>query len=98
MNDVLITGTGLWTPEFGVTNEELVESLSQAVEKWNAEHAAEIESGALEQRDFPSVKFIQKVDEAASQPKAPAKAPATKGKAGFSFDRTDTPITCHNDA
>ncbi len=60
MNEVLITGTGLWTPEFGITNEELVESLSQAVEKWNAEHAAEIESGAIEQRDFPSVKFIQK--------------------------------------
>jgi len=60
MNEVLITGTGLWTPEFGITNEELVESLSRAVEKWNAEHAAEIESGAIEQRDFPSVKFIQK--------------------------------------
>ena len=60
MNDVLITGTGLWTPEFGITNEELVESLSQAVEKWNTEHAAAIESGEIEQRDFPSVKFIQK--------------------------------------
>ena len=58
MNEVLITGTGLWTPEFGVTNAELVESLTQAVNKWNAEHAAEIESGQLEERDLPSEKFI----------------------------------------
>ena len=60
MNEVLITGTGLWTPEFGVTNAELVESLTQAVNQWNAEHAAEIESGQLEERDLPSEKFILK--------------------------------------
>lgn len=58
MNEVLITGTGLWTPEYGVTNAELVESLTRAVRKWNADHAAEIESGELEERDLPSEKFI----------------------------------------
>ncbi|MCR9097456.1 MAG: beta-ketoacyl-ACP synthase III [bacterium] len=58
MNEVLITGTGLWTPEHGITNEELVESLTRAVQKWNAEHAAEIEAGELEERDLPSEKFI----------------------------------------
>jgi len=60
MSDVLITGTGLYTPEDSITNEELVESLSKANLRWNAEHKAEIESGAVEERDMPSVKFIQK--------------------------------------
>ena len=58
MNEVLITGTGLWTPEYGITNAELVESLTRAVQQWNADHAAEIEAGELEERDLPSEKFI----------------------------------------
>ncbi len=60
MDDVLITGTGLFTPEYSVTNAELVASLSEANVRWNAEHAREIESGALEERDMPSEKFIVK--------------------------------------
>jgi beta-ketodecanoyl-[acyl-carrier-protein] synthase len=56
----LITGTGLFTPEGSVSNAELVASLSKANERWNAEHKEEIESGALEERDMPSEKFIEK--------------------------------------
>jgi beta-ketodecanoyl-[acyl-carrier-protein] synthase len=58
MSNVLITGTGLYTPPHSVTNAELVESLSRATERWNAEHAAEIGRGELEERDMPSEKFI----------------------------------------
>jgi len=58
LTDILITGTGLFTPENSVTNAELVESLTRANERWNAEHKAEIESGELEERDRPSEKFI----------------------------------------
>ncbi len=60
MSDILITGTGLFTPSDSVTNAELVESLSQANTRWNAEHAAEIAAGTLEERDMPSEKFILK--------------------------------------
>ena len=60
MSEILITGTGLFTPPDSITNEELVESLSRANVKWNAEHKDEIESGAVEERDMPSVKFILK--------------------------------------
>lgn len=60
MSDILITGTGLFTPEHSITNAELVESLGLATERWNAAHKAEIESGELEARDRPSEKFIQK--------------------------------------
>ena len=60
MSDILITGTGLYTPPYSVTNAELVESLARATERWNAAHAAEIERGDLEERDMPSEKFILK--------------------------------------
>jgi beta-ketodecanoyl-[acyl-carrier-protein] synthase len=58
--DVVISGSGLWTPAEGITNAELVESLSQAVKRWNAEHAVEIEAGTLEERDLPSERFIER--------------------------------------
>ena len=48
LDDILITGTGLFTPENSVTNAELVESLGRANERWNAEHKAEIESGEIQ--------------------------------------------------
>ena len=60
MSEILITGTGLFTPPDSVTNAELVESLSVAVERFNAEHAEEIARDEIEERDFPSEKFIQK--------------------------------------
>lgn len=60
MKRAMITGTGLWTPSDGISNQELVESLSLAVEAWNAEHAKEIEAGEVEERDLPSDRFIVK--------------------------------------
>jgi beta-ketodecanoyl-[acyl-carrier-protein] synthase len=58
--NAMITGSGLWTPDHGITNAELVESLTEAVQAWNAQHAEEIERGDLEERDLPSERFIVK--------------------------------------
>lgn len=58
MKRAVLTGTGLWTPSEGITNAELVESLSQAVGAWNAERAEAIESGEIEERDTPNERFI----------------------------------------
>ena len=60
MTNAMITGSGLWTPAHGITNAELVESLTEAVKTWNAEHAEEIDRGELEERDLPSERFIVK--------------------------------------
>ncbi len=60
MSRAVITGTGLFTPPNGVTNEELVASLSKANERWNAEHREEIERGDVVERDMPSERFIVK--------------------------------------
>jgi beta-ketodecanoyl-[acyl-carrier-protein] synthase len=55
-----ITGTGLWVPAESITNQELVDSQRQAVERWNARHAAEIAAGRLEARDASTDPWIVK--------------------------------------
>lgn len=57
---VSITGTGLFTPPESISNAELAASLTASVEKWNGEHAAEIEAGAVEARSVPDEAFIVK--------------------------------------
>jgi beta-ketodecanoyl-[acyl-carrier-protein] synthase len=58
--DVVITGTGLAHPPHAVSNAELVASLTAATERWNLEHAAEIERGELAARATPDGEFIVK--------------------------------------
>jgi beta-ketodecanoyl-[acyl-carrier-protein] synthase len=57
---VSITGTGLFTPPESVSNAELVASLTEAVLKWNAEHAEEISRGEVAERAVPDEEFIVK--------------------------------------
>ncbi len=59
-NDVVITGTGLFTPPHSISNEELAASLTIAVDRWNDEHADEIERGELAARTRPDAEFIEK--------------------------------------
>ena len=44
---VVISATGLYTPPESITNAELVESFNTYVERYNAEHAADIAAGVL---------------------------------------------------
>ena len=57
---IRITGTGLYTPAETITNEELVQSLNAYVERYNAEHAAEIAAGEIEELRTSSAEFIEK--------------------------------------
>ena len=57
---VVISGTGLWTPEYTITNEELVTSYNAWTDKYNMEHAAAIQAGDLEAMQKSSVEFILK--------------------------------------
>jgi beta-ketodecanoyl-[acyl-carrier-protein] synthase len=59
-NSVVISGTGLYTPEHVITNEELVDSYNRWVNQYNEEHALEIEKGELEAKPRSSVEFIVK--------------------------------------
>lgn len=60
MPNPVISATGLWTPPFSVSNEELVESFNAWADTWNAEHAEAIEAGEAEPKPHSSVEFIEK--------------------------------------
>ncbi|WP_290872615.1 beta-ketoacyl-ACP synthase III [Aquabacterium sp.] len=60
MSSVVISGTGLYQPPHIITNAELVASFNAYVEKFNAEHAAEIEAGTVTALSPSSVEFIEK--------------------------------------
>jgi beta-ketodecanoyl-[acyl-carrier-protein] synthase len=59
-SDIVITGTGLFTPPYSISNAELAASLSIAVNAWNEEHAEEIERGELVARTLPDPEFIER--------------------------------------
>ena len=44
MNNIYISGTGLWIPPYGITNDELMESYNAYVKKFNADNSKEIAS------------------------------------------------------
>jgi len=57
---VSITGTGLFTPAESVSNAELAASLTESVDRWNAEHADAIAAGTVAARELPDVEFIER--------------------------------------
>ncbi len=59
-NSIVISGSGLWTPENTISNEELVNAYNQYAEKYNDEHAADIERGELTAKPLSSAEFIAK--------------------------------------
>ena len=56
----VISGTGLFTPEESISNEELVGSFNAFVERHNADHAEQIAAGEVEALHPSSVEFIEK--------------------------------------
>jgi beta-ketodecanoyl-[acyl-carrier-protein] synthase len=57
---VVLSATGLWTPEESITNAELVASYNAYVERYNSEHSAEIRDGLRAALLPSSVEFIEK--------------------------------------
>mgnify|MGYP006192253217 CR=1 FL=1 len=60
MHNVVISGTGLYTPANSISNDELVESFNTYVQQFNAENAAAIASGEVEALSESSSGFIEK--------------------------------------
>jgi beta-ketodecanoyl-[acyl-carrier-protein] synthase len=60
MTRPVISATGLYTPPHSISNEELVVSFNNWVDRWNAEHRHEIEAGKAEPKQHSSVEFIEK--------------------------------------
>lgn len=57
---IVISGSGLWTPNYTITNEELVNSYNAYAEKFNADHADKIKFGEMEEKPISSARFIEK--------------------------------------
>lgn len=60
MNQVLITGTGLYVPPNAVSNDELVSAYNQWASEFYEANAAAIEAGDLEAAPLSSSEFIEK--------------------------------------
>ncbi len=57
---VVISGVGLWTPPYVVSNEELVDSYNAWAKQYNADNESEILSGEKVAKPFSSAEFIAK--------------------------------------
>lgn len=60
MPEIVISGTGLYTPPESISNEELVQSYNKYVDAFNAEHAQEIAAGEIAALLPSSAEFVEK--------------------------------------
>ncbi|EGH71094.1 beta-ketoacyl-ACP synthase III [Pseudomonas syringae] len=60
MHNVVISGTGLFTPANSISNEELVQSFNAYVAQFNSDNAAAIERGEVQALSESSAAFIEK--------------------------------------
>ena len=58
MHNAAITGTGVFTPEQTITNDELVVAFNAYADLFNAEHASEIADGTVAAKTHSSAEFI----------------------------------------
>ena len=57
---VVVSGVGLWKPEYSISNDELVASYNAYAERFNAENRAAIDAGELKTKETSSSEFIEK--------------------------------------
>lgn len=61
MSDIVISGTGLYTPPNSISNEELVSSFNTYVDQYNTQHQVQIANGEVEALEHSSAEFVEKV-------------------------------------
>ena len=57
---VVISSSGLWTPEHSIRNAELVDSYNAYAAQFNQQNAEAIEQGEIEAKPISSAKFVEK--------------------------------------
>ncbi|MFT6737824.1 MAG: beta-ketodecanoyl-[acyl-carrier-protein] synthase [Kangiellaceae bacterium] len=60
MQQVVISGSGLWTPKHSITNEELINSYNDYADYYNALNKTQIEAGELPAKPHSSAEFVEK--------------------------------------
>jgi len=61
MENIYIAGTGYWKADEIVTNDEIVASFNNYVERFNADNIDQINSGTIEALGPSSTEFIEKI-------------------------------------
>lgn len=59
-NEVVISGTGVWTPPHAISNVELVAAYNAFADQYNEANAAAIAAGELNSKPHSSAEFIEK--------------------------------------
>ena len=59
-HNIVLSGSGLWTPDNIITNEELVTAYNSWATKFNEENTQAIAAGHCEEVPLSSVEFIEK--------------------------------------
>ncbi|MCB5161872.1 beta-ketoacyl-ACP synthase III [Marinomonas algarum] len=59
-SSAVISGVGLWTPQYQISNEELVDSYNAWAERFNQNNASAIERGEVTAKPLSSASFIEK--------------------------------------
>ena len=57
---VILSGTGMYTPKFTLTNEELVDCYNQHADEFNAANNTVIDAGIVKAKPHSSAAFIEK--------------------------------------
>ncbi len=60
MARIVISGTGIYTPPYSISNEELVQSFNAYVKSYNKKHSDQIAEGTCEPLSESSAAFIEK--------------------------------------
>lgn len=60
MTDMVLSGSGLYTPPYSISNDELVQTFNQYVDHFNKQHSDEIAAGTLTPLEYSSSEFIVK--------------------------------------
>ena len=58
MEQIVISGTGVFTPEESITNEELVKAYNEYAEKFNLSNKQDIDSGKTDALEPSNEEFI----------------------------------------
>lgn len=60
MQRVVLSGSGLWTPEYTISNEELIDAYNDYADHYNDKNKSQIESGELAAKPHSSAEFVEK--------------------------------------
>ena len=58
MEEIHIAGTGIWYPEDVITNDEIVSSFNDYVDKYNRDNKEDIDTGKIDSLEHSSSAFI----------------------------------------